>query len=98
MSEQVDDGTIPLVLGHPMILEVSPMTFWLITYTGPSSASKCIALQVTYVNGGLVTSYTLNLALEQIFYLEPIKCLCRLALVKTHYESITLEKLKEVKK
>ncbi len=97
MSKKVDDGTVSLDLGHPMILEISPMNFWIIVYTGPSIVSKCIGLQITYVMGGLSTTYTLNLGLDQLFYLEPFHSSFKLALVQTHYESITLEKLKEVK-
>ena len=97
MSKKVDDGTISLELGNPMILKINEMSFWMLIYIGPSVVSKCIGIQVSYINGGLVTTYSLNLGLEQVFYLEPFHSLFSLALVRPHYEAITLEKLKEVK-
>lgn len=97
MVQLSDQETLSFELGHPMILEVGPMNFWMIVYVGPSVVSKCIGLQITYVNGGLVMSYVLNLGLEQVFYLEPFRSTFRLALVRTHYEAITLEKINKLK-
>jgi hypothetical protein len=95
VNKEVDMGTLELDLGHPLIIEVSPMCFWEVVYTGPSEAQRCIGLQISYVIGAAVTTYSLNLGIGQVFYLEPLRCLCTLATVRTHYESITIEKFKK---